>query len=312
VRLALGYGKIDLLGGSYGSLAALVYLRRHPDTVRTMVLSQVVPPGYKLGLTFAKTIQASMERLLSDCAADAACSKAFPDLRKEYRTILDRLDKAPAKFEFYNAAARQQQTVTLGRGMFVANLRPILYIPELAAALPYILHQAFENHWDSYARAAFAANSGISSQIARGMSFSVLCAEDVPFISDAEAMRETEGTDLGSFLIPVYQAACATWARGKAPDDFFTPVKSDIPVLMISGAGDPATPPSTAAEVARTLPNSKLVTIEHGTHMTDSPCIDGMIAQFVAQGSATGLDTSCVAGIKSPPFLTPAAVNSIR
>jgi pimeloyl-ACP methyl ester carboxylesterase len=311
VRLALGYGKIDLLGGSYGSLAAQVYLRRHPDTVRLMVLSQVVPPGYKLGLTFAKTIQASIERLFSDCAADAACSKAFPDLRTEYRTILERLNQASAKFEFYNVQAKQRQTVTLARGMFVANLRPILYIPELAAAVPYILHQAFEDHWDSYARAAFAANSGIFSQIARGLSFSVLCAEDVPFISDAEARRETEGTDLGSFLIPIYQAACTTWPRGEVPDDFFAPVKSDIPVLMISGAGDPATPPSTAVEAARSLPNSKLVTIEHGTHMTDSPCIDAMIAQFVAQGSAAGLDTSCVAQIKSPPFLTP-GTNSIR
>ncbi len=312
VRLALGYGKIDLLGGSYGSLAALVYLRRHPDTVRLMVLSQVVPPGYKLGLTFAKTIQSSIERLFLDCAADAACGKAFPDLRAEYRTILDRLDKAPAKFEFYNAQAHLRQTVTLARGMFVANLRPILYIPELAAALPYILHQAFENHWDSYARAAFAANSGIQSVIARGMSFSVLCTEDVPFISDAAMRRETDGTDLGSFLIPIYRAGCANWARGKVPEDFFAPVKSDIPVLMISGAGDPATPPSTAAEAARSLPNSKLVTVEHGTHMTDSPCIDTMIGQFVAQGSAEGLDTSCVAEIKRPPFVTPAGVNSIR
>ncbi len=216
VRLALGYGKIDVLGGSYGSRVALEFLRRHPEAVRALVLSQVVPPGYKLGV-FAATIQASMERLLSDCATDAACSKSFPNLRAEYRMILERLEKAPAQFAFYNPEARTSQQITLPRGMFVANLRPILYIPELASALPYMIHQAFENDWGAYTRAPlFAANSGIYSALARGMSFSVVCAEDVPFVSGDDVRRET-GTDLGSFLIPIYQAACAIWRVAKRP-----------------------------------------------------------------------------------------------
>jgi len=115
VRQALGYGKIDVLGGSYGSRAALEYLRRHPDAVRAVVLSQVVPPGYKLGV-FARPIQGSIDRLLSDCAADAACGKAYPNLRDEYHTVLGRLEKAPAQFEFYNAEALKNQQITLPRG----------------------------------------------------------------------------------------------------------------------------------------------------------------------------------------------------
>jgi len=183
-----------------------------------------------------------------------------------------------------------------------------LYIPDLASALPYIIHQAFENDWGAYARAAFAANSAISRVLARGMSFSVLCAEDVPFIS-AEDIRREAGTDLGSFLIPIYQGACATWPRGKVSDDFFAPVKSDVPVLMISGAQDPATPPANAEVVARSLPHSKLVVIDQGTHMTSSPCIDAMITQFVAEPGAS-LDTACVAQIRRPPFLTPDRINA--
>ena len=43
VRAALGFDKIDLLGGSYGTRAAQVYLRRHGEHVRSVVLDGVVP-----------------------------------------------------------------------------------------------------------------------------------------------------------------------------------------------------------------------------------------------------------------------------
>jgi hypothetical protein len=48
------------------------------------------------------------------------------------------------------------------------------------------------------------------------------------------------------------------------------------------------------------------------THGTGSPCIDGLIANFVAQGSAAGLDFSCADQIHLPPFLMQAQVDKIR
>jgi pimeloyl-ACP methyl ester carboxylesterase len=38
VRRALGYGAIDVYGGSYGATLAQVYLRRYPASIRTLVL----------------------------------------------------------------------------------------------------------------------------------------------------------------------------------------------------------------------------------------------------------------------------------
>ena len=43
VRAALGYERINLFGGSYGTRAALVYLKRHPQSVRTVTLQGVAP-----------------------------------------------------------------------------------------------------------------------------------------------------------------------------------------------------------------------------------------------------------------------------
>src|SRR5215471_18088486 len=46
VRAALGYGRVNVLGGSYGTKAALVYLRRHGEHVRTLTLEAVAPPDF--------------------------------------------------------------------------------------------------------------------------------------------------------------------------------------------------------------------------------------------------------------------------
>ena len=42
VRLALGYGRLNIFAGSYGSRAAVVYLRGFPASVRTAYLGSVV------------------------------------------------------------------------------------------------------------------------------------------------------------------------------------------------------------------------------------------------------------------------------
>ena len=39
VRAALGYRQLDVIGGSYGATAAQVYLKLHPSSVRTLILS---------------------------------------------------------------------------------------------------------------------------------------------------------------------------------------------------------------------------------------------------------------------------------
>ncbi len=313
VRQALGYDKINVFGSSYGTRAALVYLRRHGDHVRTITLEAVAPPlpTMKIPVAFSKTIQSSVDHLMDRCAADDACHKDFPDLKKEFQAIVDRLDKSPAHFEVNNPAGGTQ-AVTLSRGMFVADLRALLYFPELVSEFPYMIHRAFQDDWSIYAAAVLIIRRGIDKQLDRGMSLSVVCAEDLSGLTEETIRRETAGTYLGDYQVRVYQKACQEWARGSIPRDYFAPIRSAVPALLISGALDPATPPEESAQTARDLSNSRVVIVKDGTHGTGSPCIDGLIAEFVAQGSAAGLDISCADQIHLPPFLTQAQIDQLR
>jgi hypothetical protein len=71
-------------------------------------------------------------------------------------------------------------------------------------------------------------------------------------------------------------------------------------------------PHEASAQAAKDLSDSRVVVVKDGTHRTGSPCIDGLISEFVAQGSAVGLDVSCVDQIHLPPFLTPTQVDPIQ
>src|SRR5262249_11135156 len=118
VRAALGYEKVNLYGASYGSTAALTYLRQYPQRVRTATILGVAPTDMKLPLPVIKGVQNAIDRLFADCAAEEKCRAAFPNLKGDLDAAIKRLEKAPARFEANNPFTRKSQQVTLARPVF--------------------------------------------------------------------------------------------------------------------------------------------------------------------------------------------------
>ncbi len=70
---ALGYDTINVMGGSYGTRMALVYMRRHPETVRTAVLNGVAPIAFRNPLYHAPNFHEAIRALFAECANDPEC-----------------------------------------------------------------------------------------------------------------------------------------------------------------------------------------------------------------------------------------------
>ena len=100
--------------------------------------------------------------------------------------------------------------------------------------------------------------------IALGMFLSLTCAEDIPFIDRGADRRRNPGFFPGDVRLRAHMAACESWPRGCLPAGYRDPVRSSVPVLILSGQFDPATPPRWGAEVAKHLPNSRHVVVPHG------------------------------------------------
>lgn len=303
VRAALGYERINLLGGSYGTRAALVYLRRHPASVRTVVIDGVAPTSMALPLSFARDAQRAFERLFEDCAGSASCRTAFPDPRGDLERLLARLETTPARVEVEHPRTGEPTELTITRHTFAGALRGILYVPELAALLPLAVERALAGDYRPFVAAATAFAEGIKDQMSTGMFLSVVCAEDVPRIAEDAVARETDGTLLGAHIVRLVQQACALWPTATLPPGYADPVVSDVPALVLSGELDPVTPPRWGAEAAEHLSASTHWVVPGTGHGTiANPCVTGRIAEFIDAGSAEGLETDCIDAVERPPF----------
>jgi pimeloyl-ACP methyl ester carboxylesterase len=306
VRAWLGYDRINLLGGSYGTRAVLVYMRQHPDHVRSAILLAVAPTDLKMPLHHSESAARAMDLLLGKCEQDAACHAAFPQIRDDWKNALAQLEKQPARVEYSSDGKAAPTTVEIQRGVFAEKIRTWMYGRDKAALIPMIVHHAAGGDFAPFLQQAIGPS--IPDFVADGMYLSVTCAEDVPFINQEEAAKLNADNPFGNYRVFQQTRACGLWPRGKIPADYQDPVSSNAPVLIFSGNMDPVTPPKYGEEVARHLPNSRHVIIPAAGHnvdgLTDPDCMDRIAIEFLNNGDAKNLDVSCVERMAPPPFAT--------
>ncbi len=300
VRAALGYETIDLAGASYGTQAALVYMRRHGEHVRSAFLVGVAPPDFRLPLPFARAAQHALELTFADCEADRSCHAAFPDARREFDAVLGRFARGPLSVAMQDPSTRQTRTIGLARESYVEHLRLLLYTTFGARLVPTIVHQAFLGNFVPFG-AVVTRNGG--APLARGMYFSITCAEDVPFITEADIVEQTRGTFLGDRRVRAHIAACAQWPRAAVPLSFLDPVKSSIPTVFYSGEADGATPPWIAEREVGLLSNGRQIRVPHSGHQLAGACAWNLMRDFIARPFPLAIDASCVTGVTRPPFV---------
>ena len=312
VRAALGYERINLYGGSYGTRAALVYLKRHPQSVRTVTLQGVAPTNQFMPRDFATVHERALQGVIAECAADDACNKAFPNLREEVKRVLEQLLKGPIEVQveipdFSPVPGRSNTAkVKLSRDLAAEAIRYMLYHPSSAGRVPLLLHHAAQGYFAPLVLSALFYRQQIVATGSNGLYLSITCAEDLPWIKPGEGERLAANTFLGDYRLRQQREACALWPRATIPKDYSEPTKGDAPVLILTGEWDPVTPPAHGDEVARNLPNSLHLIVPHGAHglggLQGIDCILRLQTEFVERGTTKGLDTSCVKNIKRSGF----------
>lgn len=300
VRVALDYDTINLYGASYGSRAALAYMRRHPEVIRSVVLDAVAGPELVLFRDMPRDGQRALDLLFERCAADEACHTAFPDVRAEYEALLTQLEQ-PRPITVAHPLTNEPLEFEMTRDRLSQYVFNILYSPEFQSLLPLLIHHAHETG-DFTPLVVQALAVGSSTGVYPGLLYAVTCSEDAPLIDPAEAEAIRATTSFGSFT-GNFLDICATWPRAEVAADLREPLQSDIPTLLLSGGTDPVTPPGYAEQVAETLPNSRhLIAPGFGHGLIAYGCVPRLVSQFIQDGRADGLDTTCLEELKPPPF----------
>jgi len=306
VRAYLGYERVNLYGGSYGTRAALVFMRQHGDRVRAAILDSVAPTDMRLPMYAARDAQRALDKLLADCDADERCRAIYPDLSQRIRALMHRLDAQPVHTRVVHPRTGMAEEVDI-RAQFVASvIFGALYSPATASVVPMLVDRAEHNDFQSLLALGFAGDSNENMSV--GMQLSVLCSEDAARFSEADFARATAGTIFGEHLLAGQIKACEFWPRGTVDASYYEPVKSDVPTLILSGDLDPVTPPTWGQAVAQHLTHASHVQVAGSGHgVISTACGKQLIQTFLDRGTTEGLDTSCAKTTHRPPFfLSPA------
>jgi pimeloyl-ACP methyl ester carboxylesterase len=304
IRAALGYEKINLRGGSYGTRSALVYMRRHPDTIRSASLQGIQPISYRNPLPHARSAQNSLDLIFEEIQTLPRYAEAFPDVEAKFRSTLSRLEDEPAHVPVLHPVTGQEQMIVLDRNAFAEAVRLQLYSMGSSRRLPLMLMRAHSGDYSELAQAALRQNRSVRGNIAWGMLMCVTGSEDISRIDSTEIAEACAGTFLGETRIRSQMAVAAIWPSGSVPESFGNPVSVDVPVLLFSGTHDPSTAPEWGADAARHLPNSLHVVVPSG-HGVSGPEVERLDQAFLERGSVERLDLSEVEGLTLPPLVLP-------
>ena len=302
VRSKIGADKINLYGISYGTRVAQQYAKRYPQHVRTIVLDGVAPNSLVLGTEHAINLEAALNLQFARCTADKVCRERFGNPRQKLDALRTQLEKAPIIVNYNDPMTGEAKQDKLDLGGMATVARMYAYSPLTASMLPLLLTQASQGNAGPLLAQAEMMNQTLGDAIMHGMQLSVICSEDA---SELKTDPATAKTLIGNSMISYLKAQCEVWPYAKRDAGFREPLKSNVPVLLLSGEFDPVTPPRYGDSVAKYLPNSRhLVFKGQGHNVMPVGCGPKIFARFIDSANAKTLDTKCLDSLAYvPPFI---------
>ncbi len=309
LRVALGIKQWNVFGISYGTDLALMYMRNHPQGIRSVGIDGILPPSLAgPSLTWSSARQ-GFDGLFKACAEQPACNSRYPNLSATFERLVRELEARPLTTTVTVPDHPTPVKVVLDGGVLVNWLTSATH---LAAGVPRSIDELA--HGNPQRIAEQWAGGKLSPQaigrLAHGLAYGVFCSEWTPFDSQADVIRAGRRA-FPSFprsvlanapQLPFLHADCRAWDVPAAPRSVRNVTRSNIPTLLVSAGFDAQTGASNGAYTARTLSRSTAVTIPYVAHVAfaESPCAQAITSSFF--DTPTAPDTGCIAGLQPPQF----------
>lgn len=257
LRVALHAERLNLVAISYGTHLGLAYMRRYPERVHRATLHGVEGPDH----TWKSP--AEIDRVLERTGATIADDVRVIAQRLESRTATVTLDGL---------------RVTVGaddlrRAVFYAIRRR-----EDIAKIPARLRPMLGGDYTPLARWALRTRRANREQV---MAVSMDCASGVSPARRERIDREGRTAILGDIANMELRAACAAWPPMDLGPAYRAPVRSDVPVLFVSGTLDARTPFSQAREIMRGFPYGRELLLDGASHDDDLFLSPGVVDAMV-------------------------------
>jgi pimeloyl-ACP methyl ester carboxylesterase len=289
-----------LLGLSYGSRLALELLRRQPDHVSAAVLDGLFPPERDPVMSLPTLYGEALERLFDACKADAECRGRAGDLRNTLATLAATLDRDPITLQVPLDGEDQAPVALQLTGDRLLDLVFAAQVDTFSLLLrPAARAAAEQGIFDLLIDAVRPViNAGFSPDHRHPVYWSAVCNEAAPNASQEDYLAAAEAG--AAMLRPggwsLDRNLCSeAWAMPDIGDRFRRPVRSSVPVLILSGEFDPVTPHAWARAAARYLRRGHLVEMRGESHGTlfGNTCAATVVRDFMADPGRIDLPLQC-------------------
>ncbi|MCL4265220.1 MAG: alpha/beta hydrolase [Anaerolineae bacterium] len=314
LRIALGYDEWNVWGVSYGTRLAQTLMRDYPEGIRSVILDSAYPLEVNLLTDTPENVARAFDVFFAGCAADPICAEAYPDLETLFNETVAQLNEEKITLPITNLFTGDSYDAYFRGDDLVGVLFQSLYATEIIPELPKLIADVNAGEYGSLSLllSSFLSNSDFVSV---GMQFSVQCHEENGF---ATAEQITTALAAQPELEPVFRDSpnlgpnalviCEQWGAGTAVPLENEPITSDIPTLILAGEYDPITPPAWGQQIQANLGNAYYYEFPgtgHGVSLSGE-CGVSVVESFLADPTAEP-DTTCVAALGGPAFVTPGA-----
>ncbi|MEM8932133.1 MAG: alpha/beta fold hydrolase, partial [Acidobacteriota bacterium] len=256
LRQALGVETVSLVATSFGTRLALETLRRHGARIDRAMLLGVVGPDHVI-----KRPEVA-DHVLSALGAGPDGSSLANVLRER----LVELRREPMTVEAHDVLTGDVVPLQIGPADLQLAIVDHLGSTDRLLALREIAGELQRDAWQALADPSRRQRKRWLGHV---VPYAVTCAAGA-----SPARRDQIAAHAGSSLAGHrldfhFPEVCAPLGVEPLDAEIRRPVRSDVPVLAISGSFDARTPPSNADEVLATLPNGAHLIIERAGHGDD-------------------------------------------
>lgn len=300
-RIALGYDTINIYGGSYGVSMGLAYLQEKSEHVRSAVFDSGSLLDTRLWELIPTNAQLVLDSTMRDCEADVRCSADF-DPAADLATVLEHLEKAPVEIDLGDG-----QTLVIDPIVFLNGLIDLyLATPEGRAVFPAHMDRLADDGWEDVVRSLAELPTSGASEISgtQVQTITLRCSDEWARMDPAAIAAQTGSifTDMKAAEAVWQETICEVWPHD---DGVSGTAETNVPVLFVNGAYDPADPPTNVAAATRTMPNALVVAIPGAGHgAIGEPCVLTQVTTFIQAGEPSDpADWSeCLRELDQRPF----------
>ncbi|UPG83826.1 alpha/beta fold hydrolase [Luteibacter aegosomatis] len=306
LRVALGYDKVTLFGGSFGSQWSLAVMRLHPRIVARAVLSSVEPldGGYDM----PSQVYASLQRMAYDADRDPGLKPYLPTggVMGAIAALHDRFAKGPVSVTVKGEDGTVRNVVLGAEDLQRALLSHTQDGGQDGERWPRFILSLYHGHYEEWAKDTIEdrrAGDVILIGPLADSSLGVTAARELQLRSDpAVAM-------LGTWNFASNIASAPAWPTRDMGDAVREPIPNDIPVVFIHGDWDTSTPIDNTLGLLPYFRNGHAIVVHRGAHngamyqIRNEPRATRAVYDFLKTGATQDLPVAVVLPV--PKFAVP-------